>query len=141
MSLPDDPSLDTRLSFIRRQSSLDARAALFVLSPLSTAELNEFIERWRLFSPGMRVYVSDITPHSLQEALFESAVEYYSSHSKRVRRKKGRYPQQATHLPPGSGPTTGRPLRNEGWIVRYEVNITHISAYANTSSMLTLSTV
>lgn len=24
-------------------------------------------------------------------------------------------------LPPGSGPITGRPLRNEGWIVRYEV--------------------
>lgn len=41
----DDPNLDARLSFIRRQSGLDARAALFVLSPLSTAELNEFIER------------------------------------------------------------------------------------------------
>lgn len=42
----DDPSLDSRLSFVRRQSGLDARAALFVLSPLSTAELNEFIERY-----------------------------------------------------------------------------------------------
>jgi hypothetical protein len=42
----DDPNLDTRLSLIRRQSGLDARAALFVLSPLSTAELNEFIERY-----------------------------------------------------------------------------------------------
>lgn len=58
---------------------------------------------------------------SLQEALFESAVDYYSSHSKRVRRKKNRYPQQPAPLPPGSGPITGRPLRNEGWIVRYEV--------------------
>ncbi|KAF8308283.1 hypothetical protein DL93DRAFT_2220330 [Clavulina sp. PMI_390] len=97
----DDPNLDTRLSFIRRQSGLDARASLYVLSPLSAAELNDFIE-------------------SLQEALWEPAIEYYSSHSKRVRKKKNRFPQQATPLPPGSGPIIGRPLRNEGWIVRYE---------------------
>ena len=41
----EEPTLDARLSFIRRQSGLDARAALFVLSPLSTAELNEFVTR------------------------------------------------------------------------------------------------
>ena len=57
---------------------------------------------------------------SLQEALYESAMDYYSAHSKRVRRKKSRYPHQAMPLPPGTGPTTGRPLRSEGWTVRYE---------------------
>lgn len=41
----DDPMLDTRLTFIRRQSGLDSRAALFVLSPVSQAELAEFITR------------------------------------------------------------------------------------------------
>jgi trafficking protein particle complex subunit 11 len=41
----EEPTLDARLSFIRRQSGLDARAALFVLSPLSTSELNEFVAR------------------------------------------------------------------------------------------------
>jgi trafficking protein particle complex subunit 11 len=41
----DDPTLDARLSYIRRQSGLDSRAALFVLSPVSPAELNEFVKR------------------------------------------------------------------------------------------------
>jgi trafficking protein particle complex subunit 11 len=41
----DDPALDSRLTFIRRQSGLDSRAALFVLSPVSTSELGEFVRR------------------------------------------------------------------------------------------------
>lgn len=41
----DDPSLDNRLTYIRRQSGLDSRAALFVLSPVSQSELNEFVQR------------------------------------------------------------------------------------------------
>ena len=45
--MSDDPTLDSRLSFIRRQSGLDSRAALFVLSPVSAAELSEFIKRYR----------------------------------------------------------------------------------------------
>lgn len=43
----DDSSLDTRLTFIRRSSGLDSRAALFVLSPVSQAELGEFIRRYK----------------------------------------------------------------------------------------------
>lgn len=41
----DDPTLDARLTFIRRQSGLDSRAALFVLSPVSPSELNDFVKR------------------------------------------------------------------------------------------------
>jgi len=41
----DHPSLDSRLTYIRRQSGLDSRAALFVLSPVSTSELNDFARR------------------------------------------------------------------------------------------------
>jgi len=37
--------LDARLTYIRRQSGLDSRAALFVLSPVSSAELQEFVKR------------------------------------------------------------------------------------------------
>ncbi|KAI0002431.1 Gryzun, putative trafficking through golgi-domain-containing protein [Russula compacta] len=103
--LLDDPTLDTRLTFIRRQSGLDYRAALFVLSPVSPGELSEFIK-------------------SLHQALYEPAVEYYTSHSKRVRRKRNRHAQAAsTYVPPMSPlGTTGpaRPLRPEGWTVRYE---------------------
>ncbi|KAI0034857.1 Gryzun, putative trafficking through golgi-domain-containing protein, partial [Vararia minispora EC-137] len=100
----DDPALDTRLSFIRRQSGLDSRAALFVLSPVSPVELGEFIK-------------------SLQQALYDPAVEYYTSHSKRVRRKRNRHAQStSSYMPPHSplASNAPRPLRPEGWTVRYE---------------------
>ncbi|KAI6007599.1 Foie gras liver health family 1-domain-containing protein [Pisolithus orientalis] len=101
----DDPSLDGRLSFIRRQSSLDSRAALFVLSPVSPSELNDFVS-------------------SLQDALYESAIEYYTSHSKRVRRKRNRHSQTVSSYNPPPATSVGaiapRPLRPEGWTVRYE---------------------
>lgn len=45
MIATDDPALDARLTYIRRQSGLDYRAALFVLSPVSPGELSEFIKR------------------------------------------------------------------------------------------------
>ncbi|KAG6920032.1 hypothetical protein DXG01_010100 [Tephrocybe rancida] len=97
----DDPTLDTRLTFIRRQSGLDSRAALFVLSPVSQAELGEFVK-------------------SLQQALYEPALEYYTAHSKRVRRKRNRH-SQANYINPVTGSTNiARPLRPEGWTVRYE---------------------
>lgn len=101
----DDPSLDSRLTFIRRQSGLDSRAALFVLSPVGTSELNDFAR-------------------SLQDALYEPAVEYYTSHSKRVRRKRNRHSQSvSSYNPPplvSMGVASTRPLRPEGWTVRYE---------------------
>ncbi|PIL33423.1 hypothetical protein GSI_04045 [Ganoderma sinense ZZ0214-1] len=100
----DDPSLDARLTYIRRQSGLDPRAALFVLSPVSQAEIGDFVR-------------------SLQDALYEPALEYYTNHSKRVRRKRNRHSQASSYqLPISPLATTGsaRPLRPEGWTVRYE---------------------
>ncbi|KAF8752579.1 Foie gras liver health family 1 [Rhizoctonia solani] len=87
----------------RALGGLDSRAALFVLSPVSSSELNEFVG-------------------SLQDALHESALEYYVAHSKRVRRKRNRHNHSSmvptSHLSSGSG--SGRPLGPQGWSVRYE---------------------
>ncbi|KAG2016097.1 glutathione transferase omega-1 [Coprinopsis cinerea AmutBmut pab1-1] len=102
--LLDDPKLDARLAFIRRQSGLDSRAALFVLSPVSPSELGDFVK-------------------SLQQALYEPALEYYTAHSKRVRRKRNRHSQATTYTNPAialANPNVARPLRPEGWTVRYE---------------------
>jgi trafficking protein particle complex subunit 11 len=60
---------------------------------------------------------------SLQEALYDPAVEYYTAHSKRVRRKRNRHSQAAASYAPTSPAIAGspvRPLRPEGWNVRYE---------------------
>ncbi|KZV82442.1 hypothetical protein EXIGLDRAFT_843706 [Exidia glandulosa HHB12029] len=103
----DDPNLDSRLTFIRRQSALDSRAALFVLSPVSSAELADFVR-------------------SLQDALYESAMEYYSAHSKRVRRKRNRHatPASTAPIPPVlSANPKPMPLRPAGWAVRYEYKL------------------
>ncbi|KAG8758578.1 hypothetical protein FRC14_007889 [Serendipita sp. 396] len=104
--LLDDPGLDVRLTFIRKQSSLDARAALFVLSPVSSNELQEFVK-------------------SLTEALREPSIEYYTAHSKRVRRKRNKHSSSAYSGYQTSAVATTRasPLRPIGWTARYEYKL------------------
>lgn len=90
--LLDSPSLDGRLSHLRRSATLDSRSSLFVLTPVSAEELAEFSA-------------------SLQEVLWESALEYYALKERRAgRRKKAR----ANEIRPG------RALSTEGWRVRDE---------------------
>lgn len=93
----DDPQmeLDARLTFIRRQSGLDSRAALFVLSPIARDELSEFVK-------------------SLQAALWDPAVEYYTAHSKRVRQKRNRLNTSSSNANANSQ------LSPTGWTLRYE---------------------
>ena len=64
----------------------------------------------------------DVPFISLQEALWDPAIEYYTNHSKRVRRKRNRHSQAATSYSLPISPTANapRPLRPEGWTVRYE---------------------
>ena len=72
---------------------------------------------------SLDIYIRSPLP-SLQQALYDPAVEYYTSHSKRVRRKRNRHAQTASSyvgpLSPASSTSIGRPLRPEGWTVRYE---------------------
>lgn len=98
----EDPALDDRLSFIRRNSGLDSRASLFVLTPVDDSELDEFVT-------------------SLQKALLPASMEYYGNHYKRNRRKRSRLPVNplawpyATSLPQGT-----KGLLTLGWAVRYD---------------------
>ncbi|GAA5897386.1 hypothetical protein JCM8208_003259 [Rhodotorula glutinis] len=75
--LLDDPALDLRLSLIRRQSGLDSRASLFVISPVPHAEVANFCA-------------------SLEQELYPAALDYYREHGRRVRRKRTR------QAPPGA---------------------------------------
>jgi len=61
---------------------------------------------------------------SLQDALYESASEYYSNHSKRVRRKRNRH-VNASNPPPAFATANPRPqpLRPIGWSVRYDYKL------------------
>lgn len=85
--------MDSRLSYLRRASSLSTKASLFVLSPVSADQLPEFVQ-------------------SLQDALYDSAMEYYNTHAKRVKRKRSRLPATAG-MP-------GKVLGQQGWTVRYD---------------------
>ncbi|WVW83128.1 hypothetical protein I302_105146 [Kwoniella bestiolae CBS 10118] len=100
----DSPALDPRLSYLRRASALSAKASLFVLTPVPADQLPDFVQ-------------------SLQDALYDSAMEYYSNHGKRVRRKRSRVPVSQNILSPTSPQAQGqgpRALGPQGWAVRYD---------------------
>lgn len=42
----DDPALDSRLSAIRRQSGLDTKSSLYVLTPVAADDLDDFVQRY-----------------------------------------------------------------------------------------------
>jgi hypothetical protein len=92
-----------------------------VLSPVSQAELGDFVKRFVSLLVHCRLYQLFC---SLQQALYEPALEYYTAHSKRVRRKRNRHSQAVSSYPVPHTPVgtagLGRPLRPEGWTVRYE---------------------
>ncbi|KAF6766968.1 protein of unknown function DUF1683, C-terminal [Kalmanozyma brasiliensis GHG001] len=116
----DDAQLEARLSFVRRNSGLDSKASLFVLTPVTKVELGEFVT-------------------SLHSALFEPAADFYREHARRVKRKRTRYPPPPSTLQPivaalgtlppatPSGRTVGMNdiswLSREGWIVRSEYKL------------------
>ncbi|SOV03457.1 uncharacterized protein UDID_06680 [Ustilago sp. UG-2017a] len=116
----DDPQLEARLSFIRRSSGLDSRASLFVLTPVSRAELGEFVA-------------------SLHSALLEHAADFYREHARRVKRKRTRYPPPPSTLQPIANAISTLPtpststkpigvndipwLSREGWILRSEYKL------------------
>ena len=97
----DSPTLDPRLSYLRRASALSAKASLFVLSPIPADELPDFVQ-------------------SLQEALYESALEYYGAHAKRVRRKRSRLPSSSSFSLSTPMADNVRSLGPQGWAVRYD---------------------
>lgn len=83
-----------------------------MLTPVPAAELPDFVR-------------------SLQDALWEPALEYYAAHGKRVRQKRGRVPanigERGSRARSGSSAAARarsgsfiRPLGQQGWIVRYD---------------------
>jgi hypothetical protein len=94
----DSPVLDPRLSYLRRASSLSAKASLFVLTPVPADQLPDFVQ-------------------SLQDALYDSAIEYYAAHGKKVRRKRVRLPSVSSGAMLG---VPGKTLGSQGWAVRYD---------------------
>ncbi|UZJ54555.1 hypothetical protein CBS101457_003875 [Exobasidium rhododendri] len=106
-SMLESPSLESRLSYIRRSSQLDSKASLFVLTPVSRAELGDFAT-------------------SLQSALYESAQDYYREHYRRAKRKRSKYPPPATTISQimtaasdiRGSPIKDTPLSKEGWLAR-----------------------
>jgi hypothetical protein len=83
------------LSYLRRASALSSKASLFVLTPVPPDQIPDFVQ-------------------SLQDALYDAALEYYNAHAKKVRRKRSRVPaNQASGV-------LGKSLGSQGWAVRYD---------------------
>lgn len=97
-TLLDSSALDHRLSLLRRQSSLDTRASLFLISPVPIAEVANFVQ-------------------SLKSELMGSSMDFYREHGRRVRRKRARL---SGSLVANGG--KGR-LGEKGWGVRYDFKL------------------
>ncbi|EIW69677.1 hypothetical protein TREMEDRAFT_44157 [Tremella mesenterica DSM 1558] len=97
----DSPTLDARLSHLRRSSSLSSKASLFVLTPVPADQLAEFVA-------------------SLQESLYDSAMEYYANHIKKIRRKRGRIAGLPQFTQPSVLNGGIKMLGPHGWAVRYD---------------------
>ncbi|KAK0539465.1 hypothetical protein OC834_000020 [Tilletia horrida] len=116
------PTLEPRLSHLRRASGLDSKGSLFVLTPVSEADLHEFIG-------------------SLQGALAEASTDYYREQGRRVRRKRGKYPPPPNaygspiDTPAGTPPPVA-PLTKEGWSLRSAYKL---GTFAELSGDLSLS--
>lgn len=111
-SMLESPSLESRLSYIRRSSQLDSKASLFVLTPVSKSELGDFVT-------------------SLQSALYESAQDFYREHYRRARKKRSKYPPPASTVSQimsaateiRGSPIKDVPLSKEGWIARNDYKL------------------
>lgn len=110
-SMLENPQLEARLSYLRRSSGLDSKASLFVLTPVSRPELGEFVT-------------------SLQGALYDSSLDFYREHVRRIRRKRPRYPPPPSIVQPiliAASPSSGNSnlvaLSREGWQVRAEYKL------------------
>lgn len=97
----DSPALDPRLSYLRRASALSSKASLFVLSPVPADQLSDFVS-------------------SLQDALYDSSMDYYNAHAKRVRRKRSRVPASMPVHAPVTTAQGHKVLGPQGWAVRYD---------------------
>ncbi|ORY05966.1 hypothetical protein K493DRAFT_203903 [Basidiobolus meristosporus CBS 931.73] len=101
----ENPTIEDRISSIRRASGLDQRNSFFVLPPLGPPELQEFIS-------------------NLQRSLYEPAINFYREKGKLMKKKRSRIP---IPQPPKSPVINANPeklselpLSNLGWLVRYD---------------------
>ncbi|EPB84242.1 hypothetical protein HMPREF1544_09034 [Mucor circinelloides 1006PhL] len=99
-----DPSIEERLSAIRKQCGLDVRSSFFTIAPGSTTEIQEFV-------------------NSLYRALYEPALHFYSNRLKKIRKKKSKLPSpsQVPRTTPDLSSTEPQPLSIIGWILRYDI--------------------
>lgn len=111
-------AIEERLAFFKRQCFLDARHSLFVYK-LRTMQPADFLQQYGGGECDVRSWflTSTLFPlhnrGSLERSLFESAVNYYREHGKRVKRKRAKLPTGVKTIPTSA-------LSVQGWLLRYE---------------------
>ncbi|TPX36615.1 hypothetical protein SmJEL517_g01153 [Synchytrium microbalum] len=128
----EDPHTEERLSYLRKACTLDSKHSLFALP----------------FGGGSSFDPQDFAAN-LQRALYDSALNYYREHGKRVKKKKLKYattgpvrsippPPTASSLSatgsqtslvgsPAGSPT--KPLSSHGWSIRYDFKTAAFSEF------------
>ncbi|CAG8498132.1 7467_t:CDS:10 [Ambispora gerdemannii] len=101
----DDPTIEERISFIRKACGLEQKNSFFVLSSTFQGELQNFVI-------------------NLQKSLYEVALGYYRELGKRIKKKRSKLPPASVgFVPPSSDQLpnmTPQPLGIQGWMIRYD---------------------
>ncbi|KAI9203606.1 Gryzun, putative trafficking through golgi-domain-containing protein [Polychytrium aggregatum] len=111
---PDDETqIEDRLAFLKKNCGLDPKSSVFVIPfdvnrRSTTVDLLEFVT-------------------SMQRTLFESALNYYREHVKRVKKKKSKFvatsPTRSPQPAPGARTSDPSGLSAQGWGLRYDYKL------------------
>ncbi|ORX60381.1 hypothetical protein DM01DRAFT_1380727 [Hesseltinella vesiculosa] len=103
----DDPAVDERCTFIRKQSGLENRISFFTLAPGSVHELQEFV-------------------NTLYRTLFSTITQYYSNLIKRIRKRRGRISSYSSYT---NNDASGAALTDSDWALRYDLKIAFLHEF------------
>ncbi|KAF9185891.1 hypothetical protein BGZ51_002352 [Haplosporangium sp. Z 767] len=113
----EDPSIEDRLTFVRKSAGLDIKSSFYALGPSNNQEISEFAV-------------------NLQRSQYEGSMNYYKEQVKRHKKKKSNLPATTASVKPlqphgmGGGQQLAQqqqlqqqPLQGlsvQGWMLRYE---------------------
>ncbi|KAG0190503.1 hypothetical protein DFQ28_001976 [Apophysomyces sp. BC1034] len=103
----DDPSVEERLTLIKKQSGLDIKHSFFTIAPGNQRELQEFV-------------------NILCRSMHDPALQYYNNRIKKIRKKKSKLPSPTSSARPSmTDLTSNKPqkLSIRGWMLRYDFKV------------------
>lgn len=106
----DDPTLNDRIFYLRKNTGLAARTGLFFLPPSTEIELETLAE-------------------TVCQLCFNNSIDFYTKIAKDVRRKRSGQPKTLNISKEDAAQLTTSPLSNAGWEIRYSFKLAALAEF------------